>query len=337
MSMAFLKKTGLALRWLVIVVLLTVVLLEAVLQVAAVFIDKHDRQSHWLYPERVRVLALGDSNTYGLYLQANQAYPALLEKQWNAHHPDNLIEVINLGFPGTNSSRILKSLPDVIKTFSPDVITVMVGVNDFWMAPVNVEGTSSPVSPVEGWLRDHSRVYKLIYLLQRQAYNASLLKIDDDLRNATFDQSIELAGKWRAAIDGQSKSPFQDRPHAIQYGDKSFDIGYVFDPSKKQNLAADMKHNFERMADITQASHVKLAFITYAYFELPQKVANQQMQLVSKERNVVFINAKKKFREQCELGKSRCDELFSPDFHPSLEGHQLLAAEVEPGLELLLQ
>ena len=109
MSIAVLKKTGLVLRWIIIVTLLTLVLLEGVLQVAAVFIDKHQQPSQWLHPGRVRILTLGDSNTYGLYLQADQAYPSLLEQQWNAHHPDNRIEVINLGFPGTNSSRVLKA------------------------------------------------------------------------------------------------------------------------------------------------------------------------------------------------------------------------------------
>ena len=157
------KRTGSALRWLVIVTALTVMLLEIILQLAAVFVDKHPQQRHWLHPGSIRVLALGDSNTYGLYLQADQAYPAVLEKQWNVSHPENPIEVINLGFPGTNSSRVLKSLPDVIKTFSPDIVTVMVGVNDFWMAPVNIDGVSIKLSPVEGWLRDHSRIYKLIY------------------------------------------------------------------------------------------------------------------------------------------------------------------------------
>jgi len=334
---ALLKKTGLALRWLIIVVLLTMVLLEVILQVAAVFVDKHPQQSHWLHPGSIRVLALGDSNTYGLYLQADQAYPALLEKQWNVHHSDTPIEVINLGFPGTNSSRVLKSLPELIKSFSPDLITVMVGVNDFWMAPVNIEGVSSTISPVEGWLRDHSRVYKLIYLLRRQAYNASLLQMDNEYRHVSFDDVIKKASQLSGVLDGVAPPPFKDKPTAIRYGETTFDIGYVFDASKRQNLVEDMKNNFERMADIAHESHVKIVFISYAYFEMPQKAANQQMQVVSKKKNIVFINAKKPFREQCDSSESRCHALFFPDFHPSFEGHQLLASEIENQLESIIK
>jgi len=62
------------LRWLAIVLVLTLVLLEGVLQIAALFMQKHASQSHWLHPGSVRVLAMGDSNTYGLYLQADQAF-----------------------------------------------------------------------------------------------------------------------------------------------------------------------------------------------------------------------------------------------------------------------
>jgi lysophospholipase L1-like esterase len=325
------------LRWLAIVLVLTLLLLEVVLQIAALFMQKHASQAHWLHPGSVRVLAMGDSNTYGLYLQADQAYPALLQKNWNQHHPERPIEVINLAYPGTNSSRVLKNFPDVIKTFSPDVITVMVGVNDFWMAPVDVDGVTSPVAPWQIWLREHSRVFKLVYLLQRQAYNAELLKVDDEYRHATFNASPQQAEKWRAAIHGEGAAPFPDKPSAIRYGEKTFDIGYVFHVDKNRNPVEDMRAHFEKMADIAWQSNIKLVFITYAYFEMPQKAANQQMKVVSKEKNIPLVIATKAFREQCEQGAARCQEMFFPDYHPSAAGHQLLASMVEDQLANLLQ
>ena len=330
------EKIGRGLCTVLAILMITLLLLETVLQIAARFIDKHPQAQQWLHPGAVRIVALGDSNTFGLYLRADQAYPMLFEKQWNAHHPEKLVEVINLGFPGTNSSRLVKSLPDVISMFAPDIITVMVGVNDFWMAPVDTPSVATDTVDVAAWLREHSRVYKLFYLLKRQAYNATLLKVDSKYRDAKFNASPELTAQWTAAIHGQGPSPFSDEPHGIQYGDKQFDIGYVFDASKKEDLPGQMKANLERIAEMAQHERVQLVFITYAYFELPQKVANQQMKVASKEKSALLVNATRAFRDECDKGESRCHEMFFPDFHPSAAGHQLLADILEQNISTLL-
>ena len=43
--------------------------------------------------------------------------------------------MINLGFPGNNSSKILRALPRILQELRPDVVTVMVGTNDWWTEP----------------------------------------------------------------------------------------------------------------------------------------------------------------------------------------------------------
>ena len=55
---------------------------------------------------------MGDSNTYGLYLDKKDAYPKQLETIWNATHKNNPIEVINLGYPGSNSSDTRSKIED---------------------------------------------------------------------------------------------------------------------------------------------------------------------------------------------------------------------------------
>jgi len=317
------------LRWFFIVALLTLVLLESTLQIASLFVEKrHGQFSATMLPNsKLRVVAMGDSNTYGLYLKAEEAYPAVLQSEWNQHHPDNKIEVINLGFPGTNSSRVLKSMPDVIKTFSPDIITVMIGANDFWEAPVDVGNNENSLSSVESWFRDHSRTYKLIYMLRREFYDENKLVVDDEYRDLKYDPA--LRGKFVSAIKGDEKQTFENKPNAIRYGDKSFDIGYIFDINQQQNPTNAMKENMLRMADLANANGIKLIFITYAYFEFPQKTANQQMKVVAKTKKIPLINITKVFRDNCAIGESRCKELFFPDYHPTAEGYHLVADEIE--------
>lgn len=330
-----LKKAWPVMRWFVIVSVLSVVLLEALLQLAALTVDKRQSSgvARWLYPDRVRVVAMGDSNTYGLYYSAAEAWPAVFEQRWNAQHPEMPVEVINLAFPGTNSSRVLKSMPDVLATFQPDVITVMVGVNDFWMAPVDTSAESSDVSALKSWLLEHSRTAKLFYMIMRQPYNASLLEMDKEYRAAEYDPSYEKI--FRDALEGKRELPLSDKPKAVRYGDRTFDIGYVF--SGKQGNPADAMHtNFNRMADLASAHQAKLVFITYAYFEMPQKAANMQMKVVAKERNIPLINPAKHFREACAQSEKLCHTLFVPDFHPTDEGHRLIASTVMEEIALLV-
>src|SRR5262245_47656820 len=50
------------------------------------------------------LLAVGDSNTYGLYCDATEAYPIVLGDLWNARPGAPRLQVVNAGYPGTNSS-----------------------------------------------------------------------------------------------------------------------------------------------------------------------------------------------------------------------------------------
>lgn len=97
--------------------------------------------AHWLTPasraqvlagagQHLRVLAVGDSNTFGLFLPEEDAWPAQLQRLTVGEQPP--LEVVNVGYPGTNSFRVLANLPELLAQFSPDIVLLMVGFNDFW-------------------------------------------------------------------------------------------------------------------------------------------------------------------------------------------------------------
>lgn len=79
-------------RWrclLYIPVCLVVLLLacELLLQLGALVVHGQSRlvPAQWL-TGNTRVLALGDSNTYGLYLKEEESWPAQLQQLWNNEH-----------------------------------------------------------------------------------------------------------------------------------------------------------------------------------------------------------------------------------------------------------
>src|SRR5262249_49751859 len=114
-----------------------------------------------------RIVTIGDSNTYGVWLtDRSQAYPSVLEELWNATPGAPPLEVINLGYPGTNSSVARNILREALVELRPDLVTVMIGTNDWWtvVVPLQVPDWRTTL-----WNRlwRWSRVYRLLFMIRR--------------------------------------------------------------------------------------------------------------------------------------------------------------------------
>ncbi len=95
--------------------------LEVLLQGMALFVTMTGRQvdTSWLTGSH-RILCLGDSNTFGLWLERHETYPSQLQATWNSSNRGPEVEVLNLGFPGTNSSGLRRDIPRMLETFHRD-------------------------------------------------------------------------------------------------------------------------------------------------------------------------------------------------------------------------
>lgn len=74
------------------------------------------------------LVALGDSLTAGLGVDADQTYPAQLERKLTADGYS--IKVINAGISGETSSGTLTRIHWVISSLKPDFILLVIGAND---------------------------------------------------------------------------------------------------------------------------------------------------------------------------------------------------------------
>jgi lysophospholipase L1-like esterase len=143
-------------------VMLATGLLEAGMQLGAGYVAATHPRDDDRRPSpdaAVRVMCLGDSNTYGLYYGKERAYPQALEQFWNAISPTP-IHVVNLGFPGNNSSVLRNRLPMALRLHHPQVVTIMIGVNDIWSVPEPLQGET-----YRDGLWRVSRVYRLLSLM----------------------------------------------------------------------------------------------------------------------------------------------------------------------------
>ena len=163
----------------IVVFVISIVLLECLLQLASFVISRPYMQSVMQTSKSIRILCLGDSHTYGLFLDREQAWPAVLENKLKASGWAE-VEVINLAYPGTNSWRIRYAIEDMMKSIRPDYVVLMVGANDFWTSSLDIK-SENKTNLIHG-VRQHLRLYRLYVFLMKTYQQKTVFFLEDTLR-----------------------------------------------------------------------------------------------------------------------------------------------------------
>jgi len=107
-------------------------------------------------PGTFRIIAVGDSFTFGDGIQLEDAYPARLERLLNLDAEADLhAEVINAGVKGYSSTHELELIKRALQFAAPDLIILQMTLNDPELQPyrvqhpdVNIHGRTRLTSPV---------------------------------------------------------------------------------------------------------------------------------------------------------------------------------------------
>jgi len=151
-------------------------------------------------PGELRILALGDSITWGDYLQADEVWVERVQRHLGTALPGRIVEIVNAGVGDTGLKEELDLLEETGLALAPEVVLVGFYLNDSrppWGFP---EEVGNP-----GWLRRHSlladRIYraaKLRRYLRRQgqerfAWIRAFPKLDWADDRAAFESLVALA------------------------------------------------------------------------------------------------------------------------------------------------
>lgn len=113
----------------------------------------------------VRLLALGDSVTFGWGLRGEDAYPAQLASLLATLRPAQHFEVINAGVSGYGTWQELLWLQDDGNALQPDIVIVQLHLND---AADNLWGTLGWQSQRQNWLTRTSLLARLVQRVTSQ-------------------------------------------------------------------------------------------------------------------------------------------------------------------------
>lgn len=147
----------------------------------------HGRGPEWAAEKpahTVRLMALGESSTFGAANSEDQTWPALLEQALRAQGMS--VEVLNFGIPGQRIQGMISALPAVIDKYHPDVVVHYGGFNETWQ--------DAEVPSFLSSLNYRSMLYTYIYEKMYFRAEASAMRLVPDSRKyeKAFTKLLEI-------------------------------------------------------------------------------------------------------------------------------------------------
>ena len=155
-------------------------------------------------PNVVRVIAIGDSQTFGKGLQLSDTWPKLLERRLNERGGNKKWEVINCGLSATDTWQHEIILERMIKEYHPDIAIIAVYANDV-TKPWAPDPNSASLKTSE--LRDRFVYFmkrSIVLLVARQGIQ-SLRQMISPTYSYLYENSIVTGDKYTNVEAGWSQ------------------------------------------------------------------------------------------------------------------------------------
>lgn len=281
-------------------ILFALVLGEALLQAGAWVVRLRGQPPPTWSGGSRRIICVGDSNTYGLYLPRTQAYPAALQRRWNARPELAAAEILNLGVPGTNSSKLRGNLGHLLDALAPDVVLIMIGANDAWTMPAPINEATTGAQ----WLWSHSRVYRLLYMVDR----------------ALHDRRLGVSVEY---VPGGRPKPAKG---VVRIGEEEIDLGLTRGAAPPDNWPRILEQNLVAMVEQVRGAAAQPVLVTYPSEYDVYAPANQAIRAAAAASHTPLVDAAAALRAACPSGA--CPDLFLRDYHATARGNELVADAV---------
>ena len=244
----------------------------------------------------VKIIAVGDSCTFGLGIPYGKTYGAVLEKRINEESAHK-VKVYNFGIPGFTSFQCRKLVEKVISSLKPTIIICYIGAND--AEPVMKYSDKEHYEKINTESFAHrlvkcSNIFKLLEAKQRKKRMTLLkqgieqLPQDVDWFKLTLpDLMIELEQKG-AKID------------------KNFF-------NKKRVIVDEFKENLLAMKRVAQGHNATFIYIPNVWND------GKNLRYYEHYLPIDYLDIKREFE------KYKTENVLIDTVHPSVKGHSIIA------------
>lgn len=257
-----------------------------------------------------RVLCIGDSSTYGIGASdaIKYSYPSQLQRLLDEKAANKNFEVINLGVPGINSSQVLNRFRNNIKRYEPELIIVMVGINDPW----NLEESS------------------IIKYYEANIFKKLFFSIDfllNKLKTYQFFKLVSISNKFNKPRENQD-AMFQSEQELVipDLNDETISKGFkhsLRDPFKSIALYKAIENNIAEINHIAQENGITVIFMKYhnGGWGRPERAIHETYARLG----TITIDNTALFREAVEKG---LNIRGNDRWHPNDLGYKLIARNI---------
>lgn len=273
---------------------------------------------------KYRILCIGDSLTFGLFVDDEAAYPYLLQQRLD--RLSGRFEVLNAGIGNISINDEVYYLEKVGLKLKPDLVILYFSPNDFQgmrervipyyeQAQIDGDRESRGLGCFVHWLKSRS-LYRLFTVFEvRYKYQRFLAKLDDPEIRRIYRQHSQkpedLVKMGRHHLDPVAANPTNP----------------AFESTWKRYFA--YLDEFHRL---TQANQARLLVVIYPEFlEIMQDTVlgyNEILMRHLEQKNIPCLDLRPAFKaHRADLLRLYNDP--PQDFHLSREGNALLAGEIE--------
>lgn len=170
------------------------------------------KPEHQALPAGATILILGDSLSYGTGARKGEDYPTLLADKSGWH-------IVNAGVPGDTSAGGLLRLPELLETYSPQLLLVALGGNDF-LRKVPQADTVANLDAILSQAKARQIPTVLVAIPRPNLFGAAMGSLADDplyLQLAEKTGTPLIAGVFAEVLSQQSLKADPIHPNAEGY------------------------------------------------------------------------------------------------------------------------
>jgi lysophospholipase L1-like esterase len=270
-------------------------------------------------PERTRIVALGDSVTFGNDLYYNTTWPAELERALRAD--GRPVDVLDLGLGGYDTSQEVATLEDIGLAFHPVHVIVGFCVNDVGIVSMSMESTFGPedrrnplyASRLLQWIHTHSRERAAQRALFERNREESYARVYvDEIDPLSADIDARVAALQKAVVS----TPSDDQDLAT----RRIPPRWFASDARIGRLA----HAFARLAALRTASGFDVTILLVPYLEEDPRIEQgfEIVRALAEARGFAVVAPRSEFKA---AGLEHLRIRKEDPVHPNALGHQILA------------
>lgn len=274
--------------------------------------------------DKYRIIAIGDSITFGVKLPLSATYAKQLEKMFN---PGNRkVEVLNMGCGGYDILQAVTMLEDKGLQFSPDLVVYGFCLNDLVETSPSLAFIRKMAAFKDSWLLNFRLVQFVIEKLDKRYALRKLLK-NREKRKQVDKEAVEKNSKYINLVKNdrvidESIKQISSMMNETEGKNQTWLAGFTM-----HSRLGMMRYSFGKLAKLAQENNFRVIVVIIPWLDEDEYYLPVH-NLVKQEAGRFGFVVLDLYEKMKDYGLQRLRILEKDISHPNKEGHEIIASSL---------